>query len=105
MKDVELVYDAGCPNVETARDQLRRAFEEAKLPAFWREWIRGDPTNPPRVERYGSPTILVDGEDVAPGDVAEGSCCRVYADPRGALRGVPDLQVIVSALVRTSKGP
>jgi mercuric ion transport protein len=104
VKDVELIYDARCPNVEAARSQLRRAFEAAHLPAQWREWIRGAVGNPARIEKYGSPTILVDGNDVARANPAEGSTCRLYTDGEGRLRGVPLLQTIVLALVSGDKG-
>jgi alkylmercury lyase len=103
MKDVEIVYDADCPNVEAVRDQLRRALEDSHLPAGWREWIRGAVGNPPRVERFGSPTILVDGIDVAADSVVDGATCRLYANDEGGVRGVPSLQTIVSALANVHK--
>jgi hypothetical protein len=103
MKDVELIYDADCPNVEAARSQLRRAFAAAHLVAQWREWTRGAVGNPAHIENYGSPTILVDGYDVAPVNVGEGGTCRLYTDGEGGLRGVPPLQAIVSALA-SNKG-
>src|SRR5262249_32081546 len=98
MKEIELIYDIDCPNVGEARSQLRRALEAAHLPARWKEWIRGESANPPHVAKYGSPTILVDGEDVAATDVADGCTCRLYLDDQGTLRRVPALQAIVAAL-------
>jgi len=99
MKDVELIYDPDCPNVQAARSQLRRAFEAAHLAPQWREWTRGAVGNPARIENYGSPTILVDGHDVAPVSLAAGASCRLYAQEQGGLRPIPALQTIVSALV------
>ncbi|MFQ5811554.1 MAG: hypothetical protein ACE5JM_18195 [Armatimonadota bacterium] len=99
MPTVELIYAADCPNVEDAQAQLLRAFADVGLPARWKEWDRAGWGSPPHARRYGSPTILVDGEDVAglaPSDGAD--CCRVYADPEGRLRGVPSVEMIVSAL-------
>jgi hypothetical protein len=98
MNKIELIYDVDCPNLGEARAQLRRALEAAHLPARWREWVRGESTNPPYVEKYGSPTILVDGEDVAVADVADGCSCRLYPDDQGALRRVPALRAIMAAL-------
>lgn len=98
---VELVYDADCPNVGAARAELLRAFGRAGLAPRWQEWRAGDPAAPPHVRGYGSPTVLVDGRDVAgeaPG--AGGRSCRLYAGGDGAPRGAPPLAAIVAALRR-----
>ena len=108
MVTIELIHDADCPNAERARAALASALATAGLPSRWHEWERGDPASPPWVQGWGSPTILVDGLDVAgmePGDGA--SSCRVYADPAGGLRGTPTVETIVAALERamaTSEG-
>lgn len=93
---IELVYFAGCPNVEAARDAMREALAEAGLGAEWQEWDRNDPGSPDRVRNYGSPTVLVDGHDVDPAS-SDADCCRVYADTNG-LRRAPDPQCIRSAI-------
>src|SRR5262249_46408705 len=98
MKDIELIYDVDCPNVAEARSQLRRALEAAHLPARWREWVRGERASPPYADRYGSPTILVDGKDVAATDVDDRCTCRLYPDDEGALRRAPALRTILAAL-------
>ncbi|MEX0701786.1 MAG: MerC domain-containing protein [Planctomycetales bacterium] len=98
---VELIYDSDCPNVEEAKRQLRRALAEAGRPAEWTEWERSDPGSPPHVRGYGSPTILVDGGDVAGATPSNGAaCCRLYSDGSGRLRGVPTVGSIASALTR-----
>lgn len=101
---VELVYERTCPNIEATREQLLRAFDEAKLTPHWSEWETGRPETPERVRGYGSPTILVDGEDVAGETGNEAACCRVYADSESANKGVPPLARIAAAL-RTAAGP
>ncbi|MCZ7684627.1 MAG: hypothetical protein M5U28_39980 [Sandaracinaceae bacterium] len=63
MPTLELVYDRGCPHVEAARASLERACEQAGLPPRWTEHSSDDA--PPHARGYGSPTILVDGRDVA----------------------------------------
>jgi mercuric ion transport protein len=99
MPKVELIYDNDCPNVAAAREQLRRAFQEVGVPANWQEWDRGNPSSPDYAQRYGSPTILVEGRDVAGGVPAEGAaCCRLYRSG-GAFQGVPPAEVITSALL------
>ncbi len=65
MPTVELIYDGDCPHVDGAREQLLRAFAEVQLEPRFREWRRDDPDAPDRVRGCGSPTILVDGRDVA----------------------------------------
>ena len=104
MMTVELIYDHDCPNAGSARERLMRAFEAVGVAPRWSEWERSDPASPAHVRSYGSPTILVDGKDVAGGDPTDDiSCCRLYADPDGGFQGAPSIQMIESAL-RTSNG-
>ncbi len=99
---VELIYDKGCPNVERARANLVEALATAGREARWTEWDRGSPESPPRVLGFGSPTILVDGKDVAGETAGEGSpSCRLYRNGAGRFHGVPLAEEIVAAL-RTS---
>jgi hypothetical protein len=100
---VELIYDKDCPNVGKARAELMRAFSQAGVPAKWVEWDRGDPSSPPYVRAYGSPTVLVDGKDVAGAPPAGGACCRLYGDSKGGLGGAPPAELIAAAL-RVSAG-
>jgi hypothetical protein len=96
---VTLVYDADCPNLPAARVALREAFERAGLEPRWIEYNRARPGTPVSLLRYGSPTILIDGVDVA-GDAeqAVGASCRVYPSERG-LCGVPSVESIARAIV------
>jgi len=96
---VELIYDMDCPNVEHARQALMAAFGEAKRDPSWVEWDRQSPESLAYVRGYGSPTILVDGRDVASADTGDGAdCCRVYDWGVEGLKGVPAVQNIVAAL-------
>ena len=106
MLTVELIYDLDCPNVKNARAQLLRAFAETGLSPQWQEWDRNAPKSPPQVRAYGSPTILVDGQDVADTSPStDADCCRLYMDDSGGLRGVPSVAAITSALLRASIRP
>ena len=99
MPRVELIYDLDCPNVQDARTALLRGFAEAGLQPTWTEWDRKSPDSPPHVRRYGSPTILVDGQDVIGVDPSDDSdCCRVYDHGAGVLSGIPPVRRIVTAL-------
>jgi hypothetical protein len=95
---VELVYDGDCPNVAAARAQLVRAFAQAKLPPRWIEWRADDAGSPAHVRGLGSPTILVDGRDLAAAEKSGGTCCRLYVQADGALQGVPSVKTVAAAL-------
>ena len=103
MKKVEFIYEKNCPNVEKARALLLKAFSEAKHSSTWKEWEQHDPNAPEYVKYYGSPTILVNGQDVdglKPSEIAQSSC-RVYTSKSGDFNGVPDMDKIVNALHRS----
>jgi hypothetical protein len=107
MPKVELIYDADCPNVDAARQQLRRAFQELGQSPDWKEWDRGAPSSPAHARQYGSPTILVDGKDVTGASPSDGAdCCRVYRSEHDGLQRVPPIETITSALrnIAGSKG-
>ena len=96
---VELIYDADCPNVVDTRSQLIKAFTQMGISARWREWERGAPDTPEYARAFGSPTILVDGKDIAGVVPTAGTrACRVYGDGRGKLAGIPSVEAICAAL-------
>ena len=64
MPTVEFIYDADCPNAEATRQRLLRALTEAGMKLDFQEWNRTAPESPDYVQRYGSPTILVNKVDV-----------------------------------------
>lgn len=96
--NVELLYLPDCPNVGAAREQLRAAMVEAGLAPRWTEHDVTSAGAPERMRGYGSPTILVDGEDVSGAASAQAAACRVYLGSE--VRGAPARAVIVRALVR-----
>lgn len=107
---VELVYDPDCPNVDKARDVLAAALRDVGVAAVWTEWSTGDEGCPSSMRGFGSPTVLVNGEDVAPGphpwvahDPAKGPRCRVYRSG-DELLGMPPHERVATA-VRRALGP
>ena len=103
--NVELIYDADCPNVAETRSMLIKAFARTGISARWREWERSALDTPDYARCYGSPTILIDGKDVAGAESSPGTrACRVYSDGRGKLSRVPPLEVICSALLSATPG-
>lgn len=99
MLRIELIYDLDCPNVQRAREALFQALGEAGLPPSWTEWERKSPASPEHVRRYGSPTILVEGRDVAGAQPGEGlDSCRLYHQGAAGLQGVPAVADLAAAL-------
>lgn len=102
MPTVELVYDRDCPNLESARAQLLKAFSHAGMTPHWSEYVIGDPAVPQHARGYGSPTILVDGRDVSGGFPAGEDSCRLYVDEQGRFSRVPAVHEIATALANRS---
>lgn len=105
------MYDPDCPNVDAARDVLAEALRALDLPAVWREWSTDDPACPSAHRKYGSPTILLNGADIAPGphpwanpEDGAGPRCRVYMTDDGRRVGAPPVQAVTEAL-REATGP
>ncbi len=103
---VELVYDLGCPNVDRARESLAHALQETGVPAVWTEWRTDDPACPERLRGYGSPTVLVNGADVAPGPhpwtrhgSEDGPRCRLYREDDRVL-GSPPPRLVREAVLK-----
>ena len=78
MVTVDLVYSPDCPNVSLARTNLLFAFARAGIKPTWSEHRIGDPDAPQRTRGFGSPTILVDGRDVAGEAPSAEVSCRLY---------------------------
>lgn len=93
---VELIYFEGCPNAEPARQNLKKAFDAAGIKAEWTEWEQGAANTPEYARQYGSPTILIDGKDIAggPGECCAPASCRIYEG------GVPSVDLIRSKLTK-----
>jgi hypothetical protein len=107
---IELVYDPGCPNVGHARDLLTAACRAAGVPAVWTEWNSEDRACPPYARNLGSPSVLVNREDVAPGphpwtarNPSAGPRSRVYRDGH-AIVPVPPLARVMRAIT-SALGP
>jgi hypothetical protein len=92
--NVEFIYDQDCPNVRPTREVLFKAFCQLQQTPNWQEWDRNCPNSPHYVRKHGSPTILVNGEDISGFEPDSGAnCCRIYD---GA--GVPSFELVYSKL-------
>jgi mercuric ion transport protein len=88
--NIELIYDAACPNVEAARSALIGALAKTRMSARWEEWERNAPGSPWYTRRFGSPTILIDGKDIAGTKSDDGEpSCRLHCADNGRLMRTP----------------
>jgi hypothetical protein len=97
MTTVDLVYAADCPNVPLARANLLLAFARAGVKPKWSEHRIGDPEAPAHTRGYGSPTILIDGRDVAGLPPSGEIACRIYDGAAGSAHA-PTVEQITAAL-------
>jgi hypothetical protein len=100
--DIEVLWWAGCPSTEKTLRQLEAALEDAGLSGADIRMTEIRTEQQARERAFaGSPTILVDGEDVAPpGDEPVGLNCRVYRRRDGRVSATPDSEALRDALRR-----
>jgi mercuric ion transport protein len=97
---VELIYDTDCPNVAETRTNLLLALAAAQVETTCIEWERSSPSTPAYAAGFGSPTVLVEGRDVAGENPAQLiSCCRLYSSAEGGCFGAPSVELILSYLL------
>ena len=98
---IEILYFEGCPNHEAAERAVREILDETGVTAEIVLVDVPDQATAERVRFPGSPTIRVDGEDVAPnGTAGEYSLrCRVYKTISG-LGGGPEKDMIRNVILR-----
>jgi hypothetical protein len=101
--DVELLWWAGCPSTERALAEVRDALAELGLSDVDVRMTEIATDQDAHVARFaGSPTILVDGADVAPANDETGLACRVYRRRDGRVSPTPDPEDLRDALRRAS---
>jgi hypothetical protein len=89
----QLLYFVGCPHVDATRRVLRAALEGAGVgDVVVEEFDVEAPSTPPELRGWGSPTILVDGVDIAGERAPAGLSCRLYNADSSA--GVPSQELI-----------
>ena len=92
---VQLLIFSDCPLAAAARESLQSALAELEI-AGYEEIDILDPATPEGLRGWGSPTILVDGEDVNGSPKGDGVGCRVYQGPDR----VPTPAMIVASISR-----
>lgn len=76
---IQLLYFEGCPNLEPARAALRDALAAEQIDQAVEEIDVQSPATPESLRGWGSPTILIDGNDLTGAGRTTGSSCRLYA--------------------------
>jgi mercuric ion transport protein len=89
---IQLLHFQGCPNVDAARAAVREAILAEKVDVAVEEIDVEAPAAPTWTRGWGSPTILVDGQDVAGQQPSESSACRLYAG------GAPAVETIRASI-------
>ena len=93
---IQLLHFEGCPNVDAARSALREALALEKLNVRVEEIDVEASDAPDWARGWGSPTILVEGQDVMGQAQSSGSsCCRLYAD------GAPSIDAIRARIAKS----
>jgi len=105
MPPVEFFYFADCPSHERALALLREVMAEEQIQTpveILEVKIEAE------AEQYkfcGSPTIRIDGRDIAPlpeDSTQPGLTCRAYRRADGRISPLPPRELIVAAFRRTS---
>ncbi len=99
---VQLLYFAACPNTPQALEELQRVLASDSLPTDV-ELIAVETQAAAEAHQfYGSPTIRIDGIDVAaiPIGATPSLSCRLYALPDGRVAHHPPTDAIAAALQR-----
>jgi hypothetical protein len=103
---IELLWWAGCPSTDHARDLLTQALDDAGLqPAAIEEREVTSDEQAAAEGFVGSPTIRVDGRDLVPppNDEPTGLNCRIYRLRDGRVSPTPDPEDLREALARTAR--
>jgi hypothetical protein len=103
--DIELLWWEGCPSTDKARADLRDALAELGLDGVEiREREIKTDAHADAVGFVGSPTILIDGEDLVPTpDEPAGLNCRIYRRRDGRIAPTPDPDDLRDALRRATE--
>jgi hypothetical protein len=105
---VELLWWEGCPSTERALNVVREALTELGLGDVYVQMREIETDEDAQNAGFvGSPTILIDGEDLVPAAAEEhiGLSCRVYRGRDGRISPLPDPDDLREALRRAAERP
>jgi hypothetical protein len=101
--EIELLWWDGCPSTERALAELREVMDELGLAGVEVRMSEIATDDAAQTTGFtGSPTILIDGADVAPPPPGEPAAlnCRIYHRRDGKISPTPDPDDIRDALRR-----
>jgi len=102
---VEVLYVAECPSHPAAVKLVREVLNSESVAADVREVLVRDAAMATDLAFYGSPTIRINGRDVA-GEYSQARAfalsCRLY--PGSAEIGLPPMEMVRRAVVRAREG-
>lgn len=101
---IQLITFPGCPNATAARAALDQALAAAGIADRIEEVNTSSPETPESLRGWGSPTILLNGEDVGGQAAPTGPSCRLYSDEHGKVHGAPPASLLTAAVLRAIKG-
>lgn len=98
--NIEVLHIANCPSWVAAGDRIREALDATGFEGTTiRYRLLESGENAAQVPFAGSPTILLDGEDMFPGGGRTSDlACRVYQTPAG-LAGSPTTAQLIGAIL------
>ena len=105
MPRVEFFYWAECPSHERALAILREIMAEEKIEAPVEIIEVKSEAEAEHYQFYGSPTIHIDGRDIAPlseDDVQPSLTCRAYQRMDGRISPLPPRELILAAFHQSS---
>lgn len=94
---VDVLYFKGCPNHQSAVEQVREALRTEGIEAAVNEVEITDALMAQKIGFLGSPSVRINGLDIEPdarGIHSFGFGCRTYSDMQGRRSGLPPLALI-----------
>lgn len=94
----QVLFIDNCPHHELAVERLRQAAQLAGVDLVVEDRRVADAADAQLLWSGGSPTILLDGQDLFPAAGVGDLACRVYPTPHGGWAGAPTVAQLVEAL-------
>jgi len=99
---IRFLYYKDCPSHETALQRLREVLEEEGVQASVEVLEVRTESEAQEHSFVGSPTIRIDGRDIAPisEDAVYGLTCRAYYKEDGRISPLPPKDMIRKAIIK-----
>ena len=101
---IQLITFSGCPHASAASTTLEGVLASLGI----RERVEAvdtlSPATSETLRHWGSPTILLDGEDIAGASFPTGPGCRLYRDADGRMQGWPPETLLLAVFRRAMSG-